>query len=107
MATAPTKPKNETLEEKFQRLATTWHEAVAHLSSSSKRENHPAYQEIIGLGPAVVPCLLRDLETNHRHWFAALTAITGANPVPPQDAGKILTMIDAWLKWGKEKGYQW
>jgi hypothetical protein len=103
MATART----ETLEETFQRLASTWQKAVAHLSSSSKRENHFAYQEIIALGPAVIPYLLRDLEVNHRHWFTALTALTGADPVPEKDAGKILAMVDAWLRWGKEQGYQW
>lgn len=107
MAVVQTKPPTETLEQKFQRLANDWHTAVAHHSSSSKRDNHPAYKEIIALGPPVVPLLLQDLETNHRHWFAALTAITGANPVEPEDAGKILKMIETWLKWGKEKGYQW
>jgi len=49
MATVQTK-SSETLEEKFQRLASTWQKAVAHLSSSSKRETHPAYKEIISLG---------------------------------------------------------
>ena len=107
MATLQTKPTADMLEQKFQRLANTWQEAVAHHSSSCKRDNHPAYQEIIALGPAVVPLLLRDLETNHRHWFTALTAITGTNPVAEEDAGKILKMIETWLKWGKEKGYQW
>ena len=72
MATVRTKPIPETLEEKFQRLASDWHDAVSHQSSSSKRDNHPAYKEIIALGQPVVPLLLRDLETNGRHWFAAL-----------------------------------
>lgn len=111
MATVQTKaamaPVPETVEERFQRLANAWHDAVAHLSSSSKRENYPAYKEIIALGPPVVPFLLRDLEINHRHWFAALTAITGANPVPEEDAGKIREMTEVWLHWGKEHGYQW
>ncbi len=111
MATAATKsttpPEPETLEARFRRLADTWQKAVAHLSSSTKRDNHPAYKEIVALGPAVVPLLLRDLEINHRHWFAALTTITGENPVPEEDAGKILKMIDHWLRWGKAKGYRW
>jgi hypothetical protein len=59
------------------------------------------------MGEAVVPLLLRDLETSRRHWFAALHAITGADPVPDTDAGKIPEMAKAWLRWGKEKGYQW
>jgi hypothetical protein len=111
MATAASKPTTppvaETLEERFHRLANSWQKAVAHLSSSSKRDNHPAYKEIIALGPAVVPLILRDLEINHRHWFAALITITGENPVPDEDAGNVLKMIDHWLQWGKAKGYQW
>src|SRR5689334_11439274 len=79
--TAP--PAPESLEERFTRLAETWHKAVAHHSSNRIRYNHPAYQEIIALGAPVVPLLLRDLETNRRHWFAALNAITGADPIDP------------------------
>jgi hypothetical protein len=97
----------ETTEERFQRLAQTWHEAVAYHSSSRIRYNHPAYQEIIRMGPAVVPLLLRDLEATGRHWFEALRAITGADPIPDTDAGQIAKMKEAWLRWGKEKGYQW
>jgi hypothetical protein len=112
MASVPAKPpcatpSAETLAERFQRLAATWHEAVAHHSSSRLRYGHPAYQEIIALGPAVVPLLLRDLEVNRRHWFAALAAITGADPVPDTDAGKIAKMTEAWLRWGRENGYSW
>ena len=53
-----------------------------------------------GMGPAVVPLLLRDLETKRRHWFAALAAITGADPVSAEDAGNIPRMAEAWLHWG-------
>lgn len=111
MATVQAKPAAaplpETLPEKFHRLADAWTQAVAHLSSCSKRENHPVYKEIIALGPAVVPLLLFDLEKNHRHWFAALSAITGADPVADEDAGMIVKMSEAWLQWGRETGYRW
>jgi len=101
--TQPHEPAAETLEEKFHRLAETWQNAVAHLSSSSKRDNHPAYREIIALGPPVVPLLLRDLERTSRHWFAALTAITNAQPVPSEHAGNFPKMVQAWLEWGKKQ----
>jgi hypothetical protein len=100
-------PPAENLEQRFQRLAAAWHQAVAHHSSSRIRHNHPAYQEIIAMGPAVVPILLRDLELNRRHWFAALTAITGADPVPKENAGNIPRMVEAWLDWGRENGHRW
>jgi hypothetical protein len=95
------------MDERFRQLADSWEAAVAHYSFSTARQRHPAYQEIIALGEPVIPSLLRDLEVNRRHWFAALQAITGANPVPSDHAGKIDLMIEDWLGWGKQQGYQW
>ena len=69
--------------------------------------NHPAFQEIIGLGDAVVPLMLRDLEERPRLWVWALPKISGADPVSEPDPGKIRKMDEAWLKWGKEHGYRW
>ena len=103
----PMAATSETLEQKFHRLAETWQKAVAHHSSSSIRENHPAYRAIIDLGPDVVPILLRDLEGTHRHWFGALEKITRADPIPDSAAGNIPNMVEAWLSWAKEHGYRW
>jgi hypothetical protein len=112
MASVPTRqpaavPPAESALEKFERLAAAWHKAIAHHSSSRIRDNHPAYQEIIGMGRGVVPLLLRNLEINRRHWFAALEVITGADPVSEEDAGNIPRMAEAWLRWGRENGYRW
>jgi hypothetical protein len=109
MAAIPLKPTQppsprETLEDRFRRLAATWRDATAHLSSKTAASSHPAYQEIIGLGPPVVPLLLRDLEENQAHWFIALRQITGAQPIPPSAASDIRRMVEAWLCWGKDSG---
>ena len=103
----PDTPPSETLEERFRRLAAVWHKETAYLSSMSEASSHPAYQEIIRLGPEVVPLLLRDLEANHTHWFAALRALTGAEPISTSAAGNIPKMTEAWLSWAKDKGYRW
>ena len=103
---AAAKSLTETLPERFRRLATAWEEAVAYQSSTTVRNNHPAYREIISLGVDVVPLLLRDLEDNHTHWFCALREITGANPIPELAAGNIPQMAEAWLRWAKDNGYQ-
>jgi hypothetical protein len=66
---------------------------------------HPAYQQIIGIGPAAVPLLLRELERDVDHWFWALKAITGVDPVPPASRGKVREMAAAWLRWGRDQGY--
>ncbi len=97
----------ELLEERFRRLAAVWRRETAYLSSMTEASSHPAYQEIIRLGPEVIPLLLRDLESHHSHWFAALQTLTGAKPVPVENAGNIPKMVDAWLAWAKDKGYQW
>ena len=100
-------PPRETLEERFLRLAAVWHRETAYLSSMTEASSHPAYQEIIHLGPEVVPLLLRDLQAHHSHWFAALRAITGAEPIPPSVAGDIPKMAEAWLCWAKDNDYRW
>jgi len=111
MSAAPVKPTPntaaETLEERFRRLAAAWHTDTDYLSSMEEAASHPAYQEIVRLGPAVVPLMLRDLADHHTHWFAALEAITGARPVPASVAGNIPRMAEAWLRWAKDNGYQW
>lgn len=85
----------------FEELVTTWSAATAHLSSPLKLIEHPAYRQLIGLGPAVLPLILRDLAETRRFWFPALQAITGENPVPDDAAGDIERMSEAWIKWGR------
>jgi hypothetical protein len=112
MTTTPTHSPPEPLpvksvEQRFRELETRWRTETGHLSSYGKRFHHPAFQEIIRLGEAVVPLMLRDLEQQPGLWVWALPVITGANPVADADAGKIARMSEAWLRWGREKGYQW
>src|ERR1700730_15982828 len=112
MSTLPAKQKRatpamESTEEKFHRLAALWRTETAYISSSSDLVSHPAFQEIVAMGPAVIPLLLRELEKRSGHWHRALRRITGADPVAPADRGNIEKAAAAWLLWGKEHGYQW
>jgi hypothetical protein len=59
------------------------------------------------MGPAVNPLLLRELENRTGHWHRALRRITGDDPVPAADRGNIEKTAEAWLRWGRERGYQW
>ncbi|SRR5258707_7113687 len=88
----------------FAELALKWSADTAHLSSPTELMEHPAYVRIIGLGPAVLPLLLRDLQESGRFWFPALHAITGENPVPDEAAGDVHRMSEAWLDWGRRNG---
>ncbi|VTR93372.1 Cytidylate kinase OS=Candidatus Nitrososphaera evergladensis SR1 GN=NTE_03352 PE=4 SV=1: AAA_18 [Gemmata massiliana] len=88
--------------ERFRKLATKWRAAVGPLSSSTKIIQHPAYQEIIKLGRDAVPLILQELEKKPDHWFAALRAITGEDPVAPEDRGRMDRMAASWVRWGRE-----
>src|SRR5262249_13564060 len=88
----------------FQLLAEQWKTATALLSSTTMMVSHPAYRAIIALGPPVVPLLLRDLEQESAHWFEALQAITGEDPVPREHWGNIPAMTADWLTWGRQRG---
>jgi hypothetical protein len=103
MSTVPAKEKPapepaENIGEKFRRLAAVWLAETAYVSSTSELVAHPAFQEIVALGPAVIPFLLRALENRTGHWHRALRRITGADPVPPADRGNIDKAAEAWLR---------
>jgi hypothetical protein len=94
-----------TANQQYRDLVKRWKQETAHLSSSAQMAKHPAYQEIIGMGPPIVPLLLAELQRKPDFWFAALREITRENPVPPESAGKIKEMARAWVEWGRSKGY--
>lgn len=72
--TMPTLPAKQTgatepmeiIEENFQRLVSAWRAETAYVSSSSDLVTHSTFQEIVGMGPAVIP-LLRELENRIGH----------------------------------------
>ena len=69
--------------------------------------NIPAYQQIIGMGPRVLPLILRELEHKPEHWFWALRLIAQEDPVLPDHRGVVAEMTQDWLKWGRRKGLRW
>ena len=105
------KPKvlENPIERQVQSLVRAWKSASSASVSSSLTEmfSHPAYRQIIALGDPAVPLLLAELERDPDWWFAALKAITGADPVPAASRGKLSEMARAWLEWGRAQGYRW
>jgi hypothetical protein len=93
------------LEDVFHELADKWRTETRYLSAVDDIVLNKAYQSIIGMGPEVVPLLLRELQARPAHWFWALRSITREDPVRPEDLGNLRKMTDAWLKWGREKRY--
>lgn len=93
------------LGERFRRLAAEWKDQSRYLSNTAQMAMLRPYQRIIGMGPPAVPLILDELRREPDQWFWALEAITGANPVPPDDAGKVRAMARAWVEWGERQGY--
>jgi len=102
-----TMPARDAVESQFQDLVAQWKEQRAFMSSPVDMALLPAYQRIIGMGPAAVPLLLRELEREPDHWFWALKAITGADPAGSASRGVIAEIAHSWLEWGKAQGFRW
>ena len=99
------RPSQRASQKQFNRLAEQWTRETGHESFIQRAALHPAYQQIIGMGPRVIPLILRDLEETHRQWFWALRAITGQSPIPDESKGNVRKMTEAWLDWGRLNHY--
>lgn len=97
----------QALKARFRHLDAIWRKETAYQSSSTRIKNHPAFQEVVSLGAAMLPLLLRDLQAGPSLWVWALPEITGEDPVAPEDRGNIAKMSEAWLDWGARKGITW
>ena len=93
-------------EDEFRTLYEEWRRDTATSSSMRTKALHPAYRRIVAMGEQAIPLILDQLRRQPSHIFWALHEITGANPVQPASAGKVMEMIGDWLKWGAMQGYE-
>jgi len=93
------------LERKFNLLAKQWKRETLNLSSIQEIILHPSYQRIIGMGPDVIPIILRQLKRTPDFWFWALKCLSDVDPVTREIRGDISAMTEAWLDWGREHEY--
>ncbi len=94
------------LEDEFQSCAAAWKRDTGHLSVEGEIASHQAYQSIIGMGAKAIPLILKDLMREPHHWFVALDELTGESPeLLEEDRGSIEALSNAWVEWGKSKGY--
>jgi hypothetical protein len=105
----PPVPPVEDMEQRFRRLEAQWQAETLVLSDRGKIMGHSAMRAIIALGDEAVPLILRDLQDKPSVLVWALPEITGENLAPPRIEGGFFkwnldTQIDAWLRWGREKG---
>lgn len=89
----------ETLRREFLKHSKKWRQDTAVMSSVSDMVLHASYLRIIGMGRAAVPLIIAELRKEPEHWFRALEAITGQNPVTDADRGRVKNMAQRWLDW--------
>lgn len=89
----------------FDTLAATWKTEAAACSTVIEMVTRPSYQRIIGMGKIAIPYILSALSREPDHWFWALKAISGEDPVALADRGDLRKMTKAWLIWGARSGY--
>ena len=92
------------LQETFDALAARWQRETGHHSSTDVKIAHPAYREIVRMGEAAIPMILRELERTRAQWFQALFEITGETPFALEDHGNVEAMASAWVEWGRRQG---
>ena len=90
----------------FNKLIEQWHEERGITSSITDMALCPSYQSIIAMGENALPLIFHQMERegdDPDHWFWALEAITGEDPVPEEAYGDTMRMAGAWLSWARER----
>lgn len=94
---------DESLEKEFNALVEKWRKDTRRSSVVASRYIHPAYQRILAMGKSAIPLILQELKARPDRWFAALHALTKAEPARSTDTFD--QAVSAWLKWGRKSGY--
>ncbi len=84
---------------RFYELKARWERDTAFSSSLDEIIASPCLQDIMRMGEAAVPLILRELRAQPSLIFLALHGITGENPLPDSARGDIAAATNAWLDW--------
>ena len=101
---APRAPDNDS-EAEFALLADQWRAERPRGMDLADLTASPAYRAVVNMGTRAIRPILLQLKRKVEHWYCALNEITGENPIPVEAEGKLKLMAEAWLKWGRERGY--
>jgi hypothetical protein len=92
---------NQQIKKQFDFLNNLWQSETIFSSSINEIVNNSAYRSIIGLGGGVLPLIINDLKVSENHWFYALEAITGHNPIKSEHIGIVPFMKNDWIEWAE------
>jgi hypothetical protein len=93
---------DSSLVRKFRQFARRWRDETAFISSVQEMVTNYWYQRIVGLGRPALPLILDEMRNRPDHWFWALRAISGEDPVRP--GADFDEALGEWQAWGKRKG---
>jgi len=93
------------VQRKFRPLARRWLSETKYCATIEERTRHPAFEAIVKMGEAAIPLVLRELQERPEHWFWVLAEITKENAATDATRGNVESIRDAWLEWGRAKGY--
>ena len=95
----------EALKQRFNRLRDAWREESFFSSKHGAMLSSSAYLSIIAMGKDALPFIFNEMRQQPEHWFIALNAITGINPVKKENRGDINAMTQDWLNWAVQHRY--
>lgn len=89
----------------FRRLAETWRRETSGFSLTSQKYSHPAYKALLELGQEIVPLILAELQIRRGRWLHALNELVNEHENPTRPTQSYDEAVNAWLGWGKSKGF--
>jgi len=92
-----------TVDAKLDALAKIWRKS--NRGKSVINYAHYAYFQIVALGWAAVPFLLREVASGDGTWYVALQYIAGETAESLEMRGNPAAVRNAWLEWGNRNGY--
>lgn len=90
--------------QEFERHVSKWKLETGHLSVLAKRTSHESHLRIIALAAKsreILRLLLLELQSEPDHWFTALRAATGEDPV--QEDCDFDQAVEAWMNWARAR----
>lgn len=85
--------------DRFRRLYSQWLDDIAHMSSVREMMTGEGFEQMVAMGPDVLPLVLRELQAKPTFLFLVAQRITGHNPVTPDCVGDVQKIVACWVNW--------
>lgn len=101
--------EEDIIKNKILLLIYEWEVETCFHSSINEIIAHPNFNKLLSFQKElIIPVILNHFKTKSSGnigLFSLILRITGIDPVPEEDVGKIEEMKNHWIKWGKDLGW--